>query len=42
MLMKWGSNEEAEMSDSHAEVQVLEKKLGKRFPWYERVKMPAG
>jgi hypothetical protein len=40
--MRWGSNEEAEKWDSHAEIQILEKKLGKPFPWYERVEMPVG
>jgi hypothetical protein len=40
--MKRGSNETAELADSHAEIQVLERKLGKRFPWYERPEMSAG
>jgi hypothetical protein len=35
LLLKWGSNEE-ELADSHAEIQALEKKVGKRFAWYER------
>jgi hypothetical protein len=42
MLMKMGSNEEEELLDSHAEIQVLERTLGKQFPWYERPEMAAG
>jgi hypothetical protein len=39
--MKWGSNEQVEISDSHAEICVLEKKVGKRFLRHES-EMPAG
>jgi hypothetical protein len=35
-LQKWGANVEMELADSHVEIQALEKKLGKRFAWYER------
>jgi hypothetical protein len=35
-MKKWGAKVDGELADSHAYIQALEKKLGKRFAWYER------
>jgi hypothetical protein len=35
-MKKRGAKVDAELADCHADIQAHEKKLGKRFAWYER------